>query len=121
MYVDKELGGLDCVQTLSRLNRIYPGKQDTYILDFFNEPADVLAAFQEYYETADLLDVSDPNLIWDLYDKLRGTGIFLWTEVTLFSEVFFKKSKSQAAITNVCRPALDRWQKRYEQAQSFLR
>ena len=118
MYVDKKLGGLECVQTLSRLNRVYPGKEETYILDFFNDPADVLAAFQEYYETAHLLDVSDPNMIWDLYEKLRAAGIFLWTEVTQFSEVFFTKSKSNAAISNICKPALERWQKRYEQAQA---
>mgnify|MGYP001186037950 CR=1 FL=1 len=43
MYVDKKLGGLECVQTLSRLNRVYPGKEETYVLDFFNEPDDVLA------------------------------------------------------------------------------
>ena len=116
--MDKKLGGVDCVQTLSRLNRIYPGKQATYVLDFFNEPEDVLAAFQEYYQTADLLDVSDPNLIWDLFEKLRASGIFLWTEVTLFSEIFFIKSKSNAAISNVCRPAVERWQKRYEQAHA---
>ncbi|MEM7114912.1 MAG: DEAD/DEAH box helicase family protein [Chloroflexota bacterium] len=118
MYVDKKLGGLDCVQTLSRLNRIHPGKEETYILDFFNDPADVLAAFQAYYETASLLDVSDPNLIWDLYEKLRAAGIFLWTEVLLFSEVFYTKSKSNAAISNVCKTAVDRWQKRYAQAQA---
>jgi len=118
MYVDKKLGGLDCVQTLSRLNRIYPGKQETYVLDFFNEPEDVLAAFQEYYQTASLLDVSDPNLIWDLYEKLRASGIFLWTEVTQFSEIFFMKSKSNAAISNVCRPAVDRWQGRYAKAHA---
>ena len=118
MYVDKKLGGLDCVQTLSRLNRVYPGKQETYVLDFFNEPDEVLAAFQEYYQTAQLLDVSDPNLIWDLYEKLRATGIFLWTEVTQFSEVFFMKNKSNAAISNICRPAVERWQGRYAQAQA---
>ncbi|MEZ5065433.1 MAG: DEAD/DEAH box helicase family protein [bacterium] len=118
MYVDKKLGGLDCVQTLSRLNRIYPGKQETYVVDFFNEPDDVLAAFQEYYQTATLLDVSDPNLIWDLYEKLRAADIFLWTEVTHFCEVFFTKSRSNAAISNVCRPAVERWQARYEQAQA---
>ncbi|MFC1681635.1 type I restriction endonuclease subunit R, partial [Pseudomonadota bacterium] len=118
MYVDKKLGGLDCVQTLSRLNRIYPGKEDTYVLDFFNEPEDVLSAFQEYYQTASLLDVSDPNLIWDLYEKLRAAGIFLWTEVTQFCEVFFLKSKSNAAISNVCRPAVERWQGRYAKAQA---
>ena len=120
MYVDKKLGGLECVQTLSRLNRVYPGKEETYVLDFFNEPEDVLAAFQEYYQTASLLDVSDPNLIWDLYEKLRAAGIFLWTEVTQFSDVFFLKSesKSNAAIGNVCRPAVERWQGRHEQAQT---
>ena len=116
MYVDKKLGGLECVQTLSRLNRVYPGKEETYVLDFFNEPEDVLAAFQEYYQTASLLDVSDPNLIWDLYEKLRAAGIFLWTEVTRFCEVFFMKSKSNAVISNVCRPAVERWQGRYQRA-----
>ena len=118
MYVDRKLGGLECVQTLSRLNRIHPGKEETYVLDFFNEPTDVLEAFQEYYETAKLLDVSDPNLIWDIYDKLRATGIFLWTEVVQFSEVYFVKSKSNAAIINVCRPAVERWQSRYQKAKA---
>lgn len=118
MYVDKKLGGLECVQTLSRLNRIFPGKEATYVLDFFNDPADVLAAFQEYYQTANLLDVSDPNLIWDLYEKLRAAGIFLWTEVMQFSEIFFVKSKSNAAISNVCKPAVERWQGRYAKAQA---
>ncbi len=118
MYVDKKLGGVDCVQTLSRLNRIYPGKEETYVLDFFNDPADVLAAFQEYYQTAQLLDVSDPNLIWDLYDKLRASGIFLWSEVVQFSEMFFTRSKSNAAISNICKPAMERWQNRYAEARS---
>ncbi len=116
MYVDKKLGGLECVQTLSRLNRTFPGKQDTYVLDFYNDPDDVLAAFQEYYETASLLNVSDPNLIWDLFEKLRATGIFLGTEVSRFSEVYFVKSKSNAAISNVCRPAVERWQSRFQTA-----
>jgi type I restriction enzyme R subunit len=118
MYVDKKLGGVDCVQTLSRLNRVYPGKLETYVLDFFNDPQEVLKAFQEYYQTAALLDVSDPNLIWDLFDKLRAADIFLWTEVTQFSELFYTSSKSNAALSNVCKPALDRWQRRYAQAQT---
>jgi len=118
MYVDKKLGGLACVQTLSRLNRTHKGKGETYILDFFNEPAEILEAFQQYYETAKLLDVSDPNMIWDLFTKLRAAEIFLWTEVVQFSEVYFVKSKSNAAISNVCRPAVDRWQKRYEESRA---
>lgn len=117
MYVDKKLGGLECVQTLSRLNRTFPGKSETYVLDFFNDPAEVLEAFQEYYETAKLLDVSNPNIIWDLFEKLRASGIFLWTEVTQFSEIYFVKSKSNAAIINVCRPAVERWTSRFELAK----
>lgn len=118
MYVDKKLGGVECVQTLSRLNRTFPGKAETgtYILDFFNEPDDILGAFQPYYQTAELADVSDPNLIFDLFDKLRSEGIFLWREVEQFCEAFYVKSKSNAAIANICKPAVERWNSRYKSA-----
>ncbi len=117
MCVDKKLAGVECVQTLSRLNRIYPGKEETYVLDFFNDPDDVLAAFQEYYETAALLDVSDPEHIWLLHEKLSGSSIFLMSEVNRFADVFYARTKSQAAISNVCKPAVDRWQTRYADAR----
>ena len=118
MYVDKKLGGVECVQTLSRLNRVYPAKAETgtFVLDFFNEPEDILNAFLPYYKTATLEDVSDPNLIFDLFDKLKAVGIFTWKEVEQFAEAFYVKSKSQAAMTNICKPALDRWQVRYSEA-----
>lgn len=118
MYVDKKLGGVECVQTLSRLNRTYPGKAETgtFVLDFFNDPDDILQAFQPYYQTAELADVSDPDLIFDLYDKLRAANIFTWQEVEQFCVAFFVKSKSNAALANICKPAVDRWQKRYKSA-----
>ncbi len=118
MYVDKKLGGVECVQTLSRLNRTYLGKAETgtFVLDFFNEPDEILAAFQPYYQTAELDDVSDPDLIFDLYDKLRASGIFLWHEVEQFCAAFFVRNKSNAAIANICKPAVERWQKRYKSA-----
>lgn len=118
MYVDKKLGGVECVQTLSRLNRTYPGKAETgtYVLDFFNEPEDVLSAFQVYYQTAELADVSNPNLIFDLFDKLRGAGVFQWKEVEQFCAAFFVRNKSNAAIANICKPAVVRWQNRYKSA-----
>src|SRR5690606_29106518 len=116
MYVDKPLGGVECVQTLSRLNRIHPGKEETYVLDFINESEDILEAFQEYYQTATLLDVSDPDHIWELEEKLKQAGIFTMKEVTHFAEVFFVKSKSQAALSNVMKPAVDRWKSRYTEA-----
>ncbi|TKB07454.1 type I restriction endonuclease subunit R [Desulforhopalus sp. IMCC35007] len=118
MYVDKKLGGVECVQTLSRLNRTFPGKKDsgTFVLDFFNEPQDILDAFYPYYKTAELADVSDPDLIHDLFDKLRSAGIFLWQEVEQFCVAYLQKSKSNAAIANICKPAVDRWKVRYKGA-----
>ncbi|HBG82522.1 MAG TPA: restriction endonuclease subunit R, partial [Acinetobacter radioresistens] len=118
MYVDKKLGGVECVQTLSRLNRTYPGKAEsgTFVLDFFNDPEDILGAFQPYYQTAELADVSNPDQIFDLFEKLKASKIFLWTEVEQFVEAFFTKNKSNAAISNICKPAVERWQKRYSQA-----
>lgn len=115
MYVDKALGGVECVQTLSRLNRTYPGKAEsgTFVLDFYNDPQDILDAFQPYYQTAKLTDVSDPQQVFDLFEKLRAGQIFHWSEVEQFCDAFFTKNKSNAAISNICRPAVERWQKRY--------
>lgn len=118
MYVDKKLGGVECVQTLSRLNRTYPSKAETgtFILDFFNEPDDILNSFLPYYKTAELADVSDPDLVFDLFEKLRAEGIFLWKEVEQFAEAFFQKTKTNAALSNICKPAVERWKVRYKEA-----
>ena len=74
MYVDKRLAGIQAVQTLSRLNRAYPGKDTTYVLDFVNDPEDVLAAFKTYYTTAELSATTDPNLVFNLRAKLDAAG-----------------------------------------------
>jgi len=118
MYVDKKLGGVECVQTLSRLNRTYAGKtlSGTFVLDFFNDPDDVLAAFQPYYQVAELTDVSDPQMVYDLAEKLRSGGVFQWAEVEQFCTAFYQKGKSDKALGSICKPAVDRWSKRYEMA-----
>lgn len=99
---------------------MYPGKKEcgTFVLDFFNEPQDILSAFQVYYQTATLTDVSDANLLWDLFEKLRDHPVLRWDEVLLFAQVYFQKSKSHAAITNVCKPAVERWKARHKQARA---
>lgn len=118
MYVDKKLGGVECVQTLSRLNRIYPGKAEsgTFVLDFFNDPQDILDAFQPYYQTAELADVSNPDIVYDLAEKLKAARIFLMTEVEQFVDAFYSKNKSNAALANICKPAMQRWQLSYTKA-----
>ena len=81
MYVDKRLAGITAVQTLSRLNRVIPGKANTYVLDFVNDAADILAAFQDYYEDAQLFTPSDPDIIHDMLTKIRGAGIIDAAEI----------------------------------------
>ena len=76
MYVDKRLAGITAVQTLSRLNRAYPGKDTTYVVDFVNDPDDILAAFKVYYETAELAGVTDPHLVFNLRSKLDAAGFY---------------------------------------------
>ncbi|MEO0541102.1 MAG: type I restriction endonuclease [Cyanobacteria bacterium P01_A01_bin.105] len=116
MYVDKKLQGVDCVQTLSRLNRIFPGKA-TFILDFFNEPADILDAFLPYYNKAELADVSDPQLIYDLQDTLDAAGIYHWNEVEAFALAFFNPKAANAKLAYHCQPAVDRFRQRYKAAE----
>jgi type I restriction enzyme R subunit len=114
MYVDKKLAGVAAVQTLSRLNRTAPGKDQTFVLDFVNEPDDIRAAFQPYYETAELDGVSDPNLIHALQSKLDSELIYTPEEVESFVVAYFKGTQKdmQAKIA----PAVDRYRVRYQDA-----
>ena len=90
MYVDKRLDGVKAVQTLSRLNRMCPGKEDTFILDFVNAREDILAAFQPYYEQTQLTETTDPNKLYDLKTKLNSFKVIFPTDVEEFCAVFFK-------------------------------
>jgi len=79
MYVDKRLDNVKAVQTLSRLNRIHPGKDDTFVLDFVNEAETIRQAFLPYYEEAHLPEETDPNLLYDLKGKIMDAQV-LWSE-----------------------------------------
>lgn len=91
MYVDKRLDGVKAVQTMSRLNRTCPGKEDTFILDFVNNREDILKAFQPYYEQTQLTDTVDPNKLYDLNKKLDSFGVIYQVDIESFCEIFFKK------------------------------
>ena len=109
MYVDKRLSGVLAVQTLSRLNRTYPGKDETFVLDFVNKPEEILAAFQPYYRAAQLEDVSDPNIVHELQVKLDQVGVYLPSEVEQFAAAFFDPKRKQAALHAYLKPAADRF------------
>lgn len=97
MYVDKRLGGIQAVQTLSRLNRCYPGKDQTYVVDFVNDPADILAAFKPYYETAELSGVTDPYIVHELKAKLDAQALYDTFEVDRVVAVAIKGKKAKTS------------------------
>ena len=111
MYVDKRLAGIQAVQTLSRLNRAYPGKDTTYVLDFVNDPAEVLAAFKTYYTTAELADCHDPNLVFNLRAKLDAAGHYDEFEVDRVVAVELKPNAKQSELVAAIEPVVDRLQK----------
>lgn len=81
MYVDKQLSGVKAVQTLSRLNRCHPKKQDTFVLDFANDPEMIQKAFQDYYKTTVLVGESDVNKLNDLTETIEGFCFYTQDDV----------------------------------------
>jgi len=114
MYVDKMLGGIQAVQTLSRLNRAYPGKDITYILDFVNDAAEVLKAFKTYYETAELEATTDPHKVYDLRAKLDASGNYDDFEVERVVKVELDPKGTQAQLNAAIAPVAERLLKRYK-------
>jgi type I restriction enzyme, R subunit len=117
MYVDKMLGGIQAVQTLSRLNRAHSGKDTTYILDFVNEPTEILKAFKTYYATAELEAATDPHLVYDLRAKLDATGYYDEFEVDRVAKVDLDPQGTQKQLDAAIAPVADRLLKRYKAAQ----
>ena len=119
MYVDKKLSGVRAVQTLSRLNRTCPGKEDTFVLDFVNTPEEVQAAFQQYYENATIDQTTDANQLYDLKSKLDAFDVVREMDVNAFAEVFFrpvrqKEMKDSAALNRCIDPAVVRYRDKPE-------
>ncbi len=114
MYVDKKLSGVKAVQTLSRLNRTCPGKEETFVLDFANEEQEIIDAFQPYYEQTTLATITNPNRLYDLKSQIDGSQIIWANEVDSFARVFFKPTertsrKDHAKLNALVDPACDRF------------
>ena len=113
MYVDKKLGGVDCVQTLSRLNRTYAGKDQTFVIDFVNEIEEIKEAFEPYYKSTSIDDVTDPNHIYTLQAKIEANTIFINSDVENYAQAFFNPKGTQAAMSSALKPAVDKYKTRY--------
>ncbi|CAK8723130.1 type I site-specific deoxyribonuclease [Candidatus Electronema halotolerans] len=114
MYVDKKLAGVKAVQTLSRLNRTCPGKEDTFVLDFANDRETILQSFQPYYELTAGKDEPSPNHLYDLKGKLDAKQIYWQSEVEAFARIYFQpaarmSSRTQGELNACLDPAVDRY------------
>ena len=114
MYVDKRLAGIQAVQTLSRLNRIHPLKEETFVLDFVNDRQEIQEAFKQYYEGAEMGEEVKPERLYEIKAELDASGIYLAEEVLHFCEIYFKPKERQSvsdhkAMNAVLDPAVDRF------------
>ena len=126
MIVDKKLKSVKAVQTLSRLNRTCPGKEDTFVLDFVNAQEDILAAFQPFYQETTLQEEVNVDLIYQTQKELRGFGIYSDTDIEAFAKEYFKAnkqdSKSMGRMSSVLKPVADRYnQKTTDERYQFRR
>ncbi len=96
LYVDKRLAGIQAVQTLSRLNRTHPLKEDTFVLDFVNDREEIRDAFKAYYEGAEMGEEVDPARMYAIKAELDASGIYLGEEVARFCAVYFKPKQRQS-------------------------
>lgn len=111
MYVDKTLRGLQCVQTLSRLNRTTSGKADTFVLDFVNTTDDIYDSFQPYYQKTILTGETDPNRLYSIETDIKGFHLFTEAEVHQFSEIFFNPRIPDEQLQPLLNRVVENWER----------
>lgn len=122
MYVDKRLAGIQAVQTLSRLNRMHPLKEDTFVLDFVNDRDEIRDAFKTYFEGAAMGEQVDPARMYQLRGELDAAGLYLREELDRFCEVYFKPRQRQSsadhqAMNAALDPAVSRFTVRQRESE----
>ncbi len=122
MYVDKKLGGVNAVQTLSRLNRtLPPEKKATMVLDFANETDTIKASFEPYYETTLLSESTDPNLLYEIQSRLGGFPVYTEDDVSRFARTYYDPKAKQDQIYAALAPVVDRFRVLSEDGQRDFR
>jgi type I restriction enzyme, R subunit len=107
MYVDKALGGVATVQTLSRLNRMAKGKQDTFIIDFVNEHESIQKDFQNYYQSTILDKGTDKQKLYNLKYEIEKADVFSSDQVTQFIDLFFRKKVKSEVLSPFFKKIID--------------
>jgi type I restriction enzyme R subunit len=123
MFVDKKLGGVNTVQTLSRLNRSMSGKDSTMVLDFVNDPENVREDFQEYYVASFMEEENqtDPNKLYDLQHEIEDRYLLNTTELDRFAQIFFLEKNAQEKLQGILTNAKAKFHELEEEAQDETR
>ena len=116
MYIDKMLNGITAVQTLCRVNRIHPNKNDTLILDFANKTEVIQKAFQPYYESTFLKEATDPHKLYELAEKLLDYQVFDQSDIEAFVKAL-RKGISQPKLHNILSPVINTFREKTKKEQ----
>ena len=121
MYVDKKLSGVAAVQTLSRLNRIHPGKEDTFVLDFANTAEEIKEAFSEFYEET-FAAPTDPNVLYTMEHELINAQVLSMPELKATVEALLSGDPSEQSVLYAnLQPAVGRFISLDEEGQEEFR
>ncbi len=129
MYVDKRLQGLQCVQTLSRLNRSMRGKTDTFVLDFVNKPKIIQDSFQPYFKGTVLVNETDPDKLYSIEQQIKGFNLFQDETVNELIQKFYDDRVPDEELQPILDTVVNDWRALDEdereefrhQIQSFIR
>lgn len=116
MYVDKKLSGIAAVQTLSRLNRTFPGKTSPMVVDFQNTPASIQDDFKMYYSDAHVSGEVDPNSLITIAERLDTAGMYTMSEMEAVADAYLNDAGGEA-IAKTLGPIKARWQSEWHNAR----
>jgi type I restriction enzyme, R subunit len=109
MFIDKKLNGVQCVQTLSRLNRTTSGKTDTFVLDFVNDTEDIVESFQPFYTSTIIVGETDPNKLYDIETKINSFNLFTKYEVDEFNKLFYDERETDEGLQPILNRVISKW------------
>lgn len=121
MYVDKKLGGVTAVQTLSRLNRMRKAKTETVVLDFVNEVQEIQDSFQDFYQKTILVEETEPNKLYDLQTELDNFEVYTNEDIQEFCEIFFNPSENEEKYQPILDRVVENWRRKTEDEREDFR
>ena len=109
MFIDKRLNGVQCVQTLSRLNRTKSGKVDTFVMDFVNDTDEIIESFQPFYTSTMMVGETDPNKLYDVETKITSFNLYTKYEVDEFCKMFYNDKETDEGLQPILNRVVSKW------------